>query len=77
MTERLLDFHDAARRLRCSIRHVERLIANGRLTLARDERGFERVVEASLVEYEAWRAATIEPGTTLLPEFDDLGPPPE
>jgi hypothetical protein len=77
MTEPLLNFHEAARRLRCSIRHVLRLAEGGRLTLARDERGFERVVEASLIEYDAWRAATIEPGTTSPPKPDALGPSPE
>ncbi|MDX6465366.1 MAG: hypothetical protein QOI27_406 [Gaiellaceae bacterium] len=60
MTEPLISLHDAARRLRCSIRHVERLIAVSRLAGARDKLGLERVVESSLVEYENWRAGAIE-----------------
>jgi hypothetical protein len=76
-TEPLISLHDAAGRLRCSIRHVQRLIAAGRLASARDERGLERVVESSLVEYENWRAEGTERAHAFTRELNDLGAPPE
>jgi len=77
MAEPLLNLHDTAVRLRCSIRHVRRLVHADRLEVARAADGTDLVVEKSLSAYEDARAAATERADAFTRKLNDLGAPPE
>jgi hypothetical protein len=64
-------------RLRCSIRHVSRLIEGGRLESVHGPDRVERVIEASIVEFERKQQAALERATKPKDELDDPGAAPE
>jgi excisionase family DNA binding protein len=77
MADELISLHEAAVRLRCSIRHVARLIEAGRLESVRDADRVERVIETSVVEFELKQQAALERATKPKDELDDPGAAPE
>jgi hypothetical protein len=77
MAEELVDFRVASRRLRCSIRHVQRLTDEGQLQSVRDARGIEFVVGSSLAAYEKVRAEMEARFAKRSDPPDDPAGPPE